>query len=330
MEVSRLENLPPPPGVIESIKAGFDAVASRIAAILLPLLLNLFLWLGPRLRMEALFASSKNDMVSFWTALQIPAEDIQRMLTDYDKLSQSANLFAFIRTLPVGISSLFAGISEPFTTPIGSPEALQVTALNFPLWLLVLTLAGWVGGAIYFRSVAWAALAEKMTTPSILRAIVQTFLVSIAFNFILMVIGIPVLLVILIAAQISIALANLLVLFIALGSVFFIVPMFFWVHGIFSKRENVFTSMMSSIQLTRFTLPTSSLFVLTVFLLSYGLNFLWRIPKFDSWVTVLGIFGHSFVTTALLAASFIYYHNMNIWVQLVLERMRPVNTIKQA
>lgn len=90
------------------------------------------------------------------------------------------------------------------------------------------------------------------------------------------------------------------------------------------------TSMMSSIQLTRFTLPTSSLFILTIFLLSYGLNFLWQMPKFDSWITVLGIFGHSFVTTALLAASFIYYHNMNIWVQLVLERLRPMNTVKQA
>jgi hypothetical protein len=88
--------------------------------------------------------------------------------------------------------------------------------------------------------------------------------------------------------------------------------------------------MMSSIQLTRFTLPTSSLFVLTVFLLSYGLSFLWRIPSLDSWMTLLGIFGHSFVTTALLAASFIYYRDMSLWVQAVMERLRPNNVIKQA
>lgn len=144
-----------------------------------------------------------------------------------------------------------------------------------------------------------------------------------------MLIGIPVLMVIIIAAQFSAFLANLLVLFITLGSVLVIVPMFFWAHGVFIRQENVITSMMSSIQLTRFTLPTSSLFILTIFLLSYGLNFLWQMPKFDSWITVLGIFGHSFVTTALLAASFIYYHNMNIWVQLVLERLRPMNTVKQ-
>lgn len=330
MEVSRIENLPPPPGIINSIKAGFDAVASRITAILLPLLLNLFLWLGPRLRMEALFDSLQGDMVSFWTAMKIPAEDIQKMVDTYSQVSQSSNLFGFLRTFPVGISSLFAGSNDLLATPMGNPNSLQVTLLNFLLWWVLLTLIGWVGGAIYFRSVAWTALAEKMSSLSVLRAIMQTLLVSIAFNIVLMVIGMPIFLVVFIALQINVVLANLVVLFLALGSVWVIVPLFFWVHGIFLNRQNVLASMMTSIRLTRFTLPTSSLFVMTVFLLSYGLSFLWNIPSRDSWMTLLGIFGHSFVTTALLAASFIYYHDMNIWVQTVLEKLRPNNMVKQA
>jgi hypothetical protein len=76
----------------------------------------------------------------------------------------------------------------------------------------------------------------------------------------------------------------------------------------------------------RFTLPTSSMFVLTVFLLTFGLNFLWSIPPEDSWMTLLGIFGHAFVTTALLAGSFIYYRDMNIWLQTVIEKLR-LNTV---
>jgi hypothetical protein len=145
-----------------------------------------------------------------------------------------------------------------------------------------------------------------------------------------MTIAVPVLLVIFVAMQISVVLANLVVLFLALGSVWIIVPLFFWAHGVFLNRQNVLTSMMSSIQLTRFTLPTSSLFVMTVFLLSYGLSFLWRIPSLDSWMTLLGIFGHSFVTTALLAASFIYYRDMSLWVQAVLDKLRTNNVVKQA
>ena len=66
MEVSRIENLPTPPGIINSIKAGFDMIASHITAILLPLMLNLFLWLGPRLRMNALFDSIKSEVIAIW------------------------------------------------------------------------------------------------------------------------------------------------------------------------------------------------------------------------------------------------------------------------
>ena len=90
------------------------------------------------------------------------------------------------------------------------------------------------------------------------------------------------------------------------------------------------TSIISSVQMARFTLPTSSMFVLAVFLLSFGLNFLWSIPPENSWMTIVGILGHSFVTTALLAGSFIYYRDMNIWLQSVIEKLRPNTATKQA
>ena len=82
--------------------------------------------------------------------------------------------------------------------------------------------------------------------------------------------------------------------------------------------------------MTRFMLPTNSMFVLTIFLLAFGLNFLWSIPPEDSWMTLLGIFGHAFVTTALLAGSFIYYRDMNIWLQSVIEKLRSTTVTKQA
>ena len=84
MEVSRIENLPPPPGIINSIKAGFDTIASHITAILLPLLLNLFMWLGPRLQMTTLFDSVKNEVVGIWQRGGVPAADIQRVLDFYN------------------------------------------------------------------------------------------------------------------------------------------------------------------------------------------------------------------------------------------------------
>jgi hypothetical protein len=74
--------------------------------------------------------------------------------------------------------------------------------------------------------------------------------------------------------------------------------------------------------MARFTLPSASIFVLAVFLVSQGLNILWAVPPDNSWMLLVGVIGHAFVTTALLAASFIYYRDMNTWLEIVLERMK--------
>ncbi|MBI5944807.1 MAG: hypothetical protein HY864_10605 [Chloroflexi bacterium] len=329
MEVSRVEKLPPPPGIISSIKAGFDTIATHITAILLPLLLNLFLWLGPRLRLNALFDLVKGDAVQIWKAGGVPETDIQRVLTWYNETIPSVNLFWLLRTLPIGISSLLYP-QKTSITPLGDPATLQVSALNLFGWLFLLTLIGWIGGGLYFRSVAWITIANKDDQRmSISHAVVQTILISIFWGILLMVVGVPVFLVLALALQLSPFIANLLVLVVSLASMWVIVPLFFWPHGVFIRQQNVITSIISSVQMARFTLPTSSMFVLTVFLLTFGLNYLWSIPPEDSWMTFVGIFGHSFVATALLAGSFIYYRDMNAWLQTVIDKLRPNSAIKK-
>lgn len=328
MEVSRIENLPTPPGIINSIKAGFDMIASHITAILLPLMLNLFLWLGPRLRMNALFDSIKSEVIAIWKAGGVPAEDIQRILSWYETTIPSINLFWLLRTLPIGISSLLFP-QQTASTPLGNPLILQVSAVSLVGWIFILNLLGWIGGGLYFRSVAWLATQDKNNPPiRFSRVIVQTVLTSIFWSILSVMILVPVFLVLAVVLQFSPFIANLLVLFLSLVSMWVVVPLFFWPHGIFLRRQNFATAIFSSVQMTRFTLPTSSMFVLTIFLLSVGLNFLWSIPPQDSWMTLVGIFGHSFVTTALLAASFVYYRDMNTWLQAVIEKLRPTAVTK--
>lgn len=330
MEVSGIENLPPPPGVINSIKAGFDTIASHIKAILLPLALNLFLWLGPRLRMDTLFDGIMKQMIPIWQQGNIPAADIQLVVDWSNKTIPSINLFWFLRTLPIGISSLLFP-QDASQTPLGNPSIWQVNGWTLLGWIFLLTLVGWIGGGLYFRSVAWLAASNKDEQPvGILRAIAQTIFVSIFWSILAMIIGVPVFGLLAFVIQINPLIANFLILFLSLVSMWVIVPFFFWPHGIFIKKQNVVTSMISSLQMARFTLPASSMFVLAVFLLAFGLNFLWSIPPGDSWMTLLGIFGHSFVSTALLAGSFIYYRDMNIWLQNVIEKLRPNTLIKKA
>jgi hypothetical protein len=325
MERTRTEGFPPPPGIINSLKAGFDAIAAHIYAIFLPILLNLFFWLGPRLRMDALFNSIKPNMISMWRASNMPVADIQKMIEGYEayeKILPGINLFRFVRTFPIGISSMvFPDIDG--ATPLGSPLILQVGTLSLIGWIALLTLIGWVGGALYFRSVSRIAMdGSEDSNIGFLRAMAQTGLLSITFTVLTLVIGFPLILLLALVLQLNEFLMNILVLALSLASMWLIVPLFFWPHGLFVRKQNFITSMITSIQMARFTLPTSSMFILVVFLLAVGLNYLWTIPPQNSWMTLFGIFGHAFVTTALLAASFIYYRDMNIWLQMVIDRVR--------
>ncbi|MBK9781716.1 MAG: hypothetical protein IPP55_16970 [Anaerolineales bacterium] len=188
----------------------------HVTAILMPLLLNLLLWLGPRLQMDTLFKSIEGDMVRFWQASQIPADEIQNMLEMYDQMTKSVNLFGVVRTLPIGISSLFLPSDGVLATPLGQPGIWQVTGVTFPLSLILLTLVGWIGGAFYFRSVAGASLGEDNFREHVSGSLANG-LISIASNMFLFALTMPILLIIFVAMQLSVVLANLVVLLIALG-----------------------------------------------------------------------------------------------------------------
>ena len=124
------------------------------------------------------------------------------------------------------------------------------------------------------------------------------------------------------AGLFSPVLSTALMLVLALFSYWLIVPLFFTPHGIFASRQNAFHSIYSSLRVSRFTFPTSALFVLTVFVVASGLNFLWRVPPSNTWMKLVGIFGHAFISTMLLSASFAYYRNINAWLQVVLEQIQ--------
>jgi hypothetical protein len=120
---------------------------------------------------------------------------------------------------------------------------------------------------------------------------------------------------------ISPALMSVIYFLILLIGLWLAVPIFFSAHGIFLQSKNLFRATLMSFRMTRYALPSLGWFVIVAIVLSQGLGFLWRIAPADSWVTIFGIFGNAFISTALLAASFIYYRDLNIWVEAALEWM---------
>ena len=325
MQAPRIETqtLPPPPGIVGSLRTGFDAIAAHITAILLPLALDILLWLGPRVSIDRLAEPILKQFGTFATGNGVKPQDIQGSLDMYAKFFQDFNILGILRTFPVGVSSLMSGVM-PTETPWGASNVWQIgSAVQLLALAFFLTIAGWVLGGVYFHWVATLATPEagvEVRTPAG-RAIVQTVVYAVIWSVMACIIGLPVALLLYALFMVNSILGEGVLLLLGFLSMWLVVPLFFSPHGIFVRKQNAFASILSGFQMTRFTLPTSSLFVLTVFLLGVGLNFLWSQPPDNSWLVLVGIFGHAFITTALLASSFVYYDHMTAWLQVALARL---------
>jgi hypothetical protein len=304
--------------------------------ILVPIVLDTFLWLGPRLSPGQVTSRFVEGLIRIMGATRpFPAQDVQAM-TEFAELSGRFNWLSWIRTFPVGVSSLEAYSYPgelPLETPFGIQTVVQISSFVSLLGSTVLlVVAGWIAGGLYFRWVSVTALGEEEAGISPMRAIVQTFLLSLGWTIAASIVLVPFVFILALITQISPLLGNTIVIVILILSYWLIVPLFFMPHGIFARKQNALFSVLSSLRMSRFTLPTSGMFVFSVFLLARGLSYLWSVPESDSWMTLVGISGHAFITTTLLAASLVYYRDMNSWIQQALERLqqKPSTPSQQA
>ena len=167
---------------------GFDSVANHILVILPPVLLDLFLWLGPHLRLKSFFQPFVDQLPTL--AKAFPSY-ILRMLPRSSRPGRVSinqfNLFMILRTFPVGATSLLS-LEMPGQTPLGTPVNLDAGSfLGIFSWVLLLVLLGWLIGAVYYFWISGVAL--KPEGRSLWKSIKQTLLLSMLWLGILFVLG---------------------------------------------------------------------------------------------------------------------------------------------
>ena len=336
MNLIKGDEISPPPGIVSTIKSGFDITSKQIGTILFPLLLDIFLWLGPHLSISNLLRSVQAQFKMLASEGLIRTTDIeiyQEILTEL--IAQNPNIFSLLRTFPIGISSIMRQVPAS-ASPLEKITSYQIESdWEFLLWVGMLTLAGWILGSIYFAYVARATVINLTVEDDgqdfrwLSKTVLQASTLSVILIIALIAFGLPLFLFFAVFMQISATLAQIVFLLLAFFAMWLIVPIFFSAHGIFIKEENLFRSILSSLHLSRFTLPTSSFFIISIIVLAQGFNILWLTPSSSTWMMLVGISGHAFITTALLSASFVYYYDMTVWLETVLKKLDSQKTSTQ-
>jgi hypothetical protein len=319
--------LPPPPGAIGALVGGFNAITGNIAVILIPILFDTFLWLGPRLASSIFFEPMREILPQ--VQAQLPAGQVQPLVDFFTEFSNGFNLFSVLRTFPLGVFSLMSA-NLSLTSPLGLRPAYEIPNLLIFLGLMLcLTVGGWLAGVLYFQTVARAALGQEKAA-GLPWAFLQSLILAAFWSFLFLLANLPLVIFFFLLSLLNGLVVSVILFILILPLTWLAMGIFFSFHGIFASRQNLFISVRNSARLLRYGLPPLGWFSMLALVISQGLNLLWKIPPVDSWLAGIGIIGHAFVSTSLLAASFIYYRDLNAWVESALDWLKSQKTTSSA
>ncbi len=326
--------LPEPPNVIKSIRNGFDAITKHLILLLFPVGLDLVLWFGPHLQIKSLI---EGLIVEMNNVSELMPADFGEVMEAGQEIwmvgAERINLLIGLRSLPVGIFSLFTGIL-PVENPLGTPMFWDVTNLSAAVLIVLLVfLVGLMLGGLYFSAVRQAALYDELKWRGIFQDWPRVSLQSGILSLIWIIFFTAILVVGSCAATgitiFSVSLGQMVIILFGVISFWLIFPLIFSPHGIYSKGQKAWKSLLSSIRLTNLTFLKTSLFILLVLLLNQGLNMLWQVPPENSWLMLISVIGHAFVTTGMLSASFVYYQDMNRWSEEIQSLSLPQPIVEE-
>ncbi len=308
-----------PLGILACLATGFEIVARHPLTLSAPLLLDLFLWLGPRLSLTPLFrAVERFFRGALWTESVAASPDAQQatlLLTQaFNTLTMRFNLFSALTPAPLlGVPSLMAS-RLTVERPMGARPEMAVGSVLVAMFLgVVLPVLGVGLAALYLRAVGRCVIDETevpFDKPQTFAALWGRLLV-----FALIVIT-----TVATMSMIGLSFAALIGL-LSTGLAFFVVTMLlslltftvfhmiFAIPGMVQLRRSPFHAIQESILLTRGDFFNVTFLILLILVISRGFTVVWTLPDPATWNNLIGIAGHAFVSTALTATLFVFYQD---------------------
>ena len=309
-----------PSGVIETLSAGYTAVNRQLWVLALPILLDVFLWLGPHVSYSPLVGPAVTQAAD-WTrqvalgprraAPQVDSEVLSSLDQSRQYLIARADEVNGLSALawgPVALPSLGAlggpGEDLAFVTRWGDGVALLIACVGVSLLL-----GGWFYGGLAAASTGarGGPLAAGRTVPRAVLDVLGLVGVLLASALLL---GLPLLLLISFTALVSPPVAVLATMLVAAALLWASVHLFFAIDAIFVSRAGPLTAIQRSVRVVRRNLwPSVALMVLTWLILA-GMARVWDILASNlqsPYGVALGILGNAYIASGLIAAGMVFY-----------------------
>ena len=306
-----------PLGVIESLQKGFNFLNRHLWLILLPIILDAFLWASPRLSVSTLISNSLDALAA---QSQTPPEfalNFEMAVESMKSLGAEYNLFSLLAGPLTGMPSLFARLDfQPMAAQSG--KVIELTTWESALiWIAVLIPLGILIGSFWLTLTVFTLRHERIISRAFLsrwgwvwlNVNLYLLILMAALLFASLFLGvIGSFLMILFGSAGMMAFALLWILFVGFA-IWLSIGLFFVVIAVALDGVNVARAVWRSLNVVgRNALSTLGLLIL-IFLIMQGFASIWLRLSNQTWGLVLGVLGNAYLGTALLASAILFYQS---------------------
>lgn len=306
----------PLPGILPTLKAGFELTSKHWWLMLLPALLDSFYWLGPRLS-PRLLVEKVVELIGNQAAFG-------QLNTELINAAQQTNLFTTLTVPLLGVPTLMRLVPED--TPL-SPQVFEIQSFATWFWLFLLfNIVGVFLTALYFSLVAQAVKQRTyghITFGRFIQQLLKTWGQFILLGIVLLLAALFIFLPLLLVGGV-LSLLN--------GRIFFLIVLIgmmlvFWIavflgftpHGLTLNGRTLPQALFESVQLVRLNYVSTMILLLAITGIGTVMDRLLLYADDGSWLTLSSILGHAFISTGLVAATYVFYQD-RVAIHLIMQR----------
>ncbi len=331
-------------GVIDALSQGLNQTRRRPWLLLIPIAIDLVLWLAPRVSVSPLLQQLLRGWELLLRTTYSPAQltTMNEMLISIrDAVGQVGGQLNLAEALTggwLGMPSVLSGsqvtrmtfISDLVLAPAGLTVELPRIAtapfaggtMEIGQWgMLLLAVAGlWLGGqllaALYLRWVASSWLCENCWSGArgLLGLALQLAGFSIVVAAAITLLRLPLafaLTLLMLSSNPGLGVLAMMVGGLALWlTLWFLTALFFVIEAILLEHQNVWRSLVRSAQLVHRNFSAAMSLALVINVLVLGFRVVWGLIGDTSVGTVLAIVGNAYLSTSMLLASFAFYADL--------------------
>ncbi len=299
-----------PAGLTDTIWAGFDVVHRFVWVLILPIAIDVIMWLGPQLTIAPIvdgLSASTTASAAGDDALERALDDVRAELARNGDTLRRYNLLSLLAVPVLGVPSFRAGmIGEGPAVPIESEAGASVAVVG--TILVGLALAGLYYGLLG-HVVREGVLQPRQFVEDLPRVLGAVFALFGLLLAVVLAIGLPIAMLLAMIRAASPVLAGLVGPMILGVVLWALVYLFFTVDALFVSRVWPTNAVQNSIRVVRNYFWSTLGFIALIMLIGAGFPFVWdRLATTQGTPgMVLGIVGHNYISSALAAASMTYY-----------------------